>query len=226
MLILLPNLLHPNSLLESSFVPIMKEKVLSLSGLIAESEKEGRRFLKRFLDDFRKLPIALLNKHSHLIDPLLSPLQKGETWGLISDAGLPTLADPGAHLVRRLHCLKIHVETLPGPSSIIMALQLSGFFAQRFTFYGYPPHEEGDFRELLRTLPKEHPYIFIETPYKTDRLFKFFLDHSRSETELSISWSLMSNNQGTQTDSIAKWRETNKVFGKVPAVFIIKRKKI
>ncbi|MCB1085175.1 MAG: 16S rRNA methyltransferase, partial [Chlamydiia bacterium] len=161
MLYLLPNVLDEEG--NSAFLipEAIKEVVAKLDGIIAESEKGGRKFLKAFHPDFRSVPIILLNEHTTSIDALLSPLQKGERWGLISDAGLPVLADPGAKLVRRLHTLNIPIETFPGPSSIVYALQLSGLPGQRFVFNGYPPRDEKQLLERLRTLPKGETHLFI-----------------------------------------------------------------
>ncbi|MCB1110992.1 MAG: SAM-dependent methyltransferase, partial [Chlamydiia bacterium] len=174
---------------------------------------------------FRDIPIRLLNEHTESIDELLGPLQKGETWGLISDAGLPVMADPGARLVRRLRSLNIPVETFPGPSSIVYALQLSGLSAQNFTFHGYPPRQEEALRERLRTLPKDHTHVWIEAPYRSDALLKKFVAHLQDETELSVSWNLTLPNQGVRTGKILKWRQDFPTLGKVPAVFIVRGKK-
>ena len=119
-----------------------------LTGLIAESEKEGRRFLRRFAYEegrsFRDIPIEILNEHSTRVDlaSLKHLLKKGGKWGLVADVGLPTLADPGADLVFSCHAEKIPVYPLPGTSSIFYALMLSGFSAQNFAFQGYLPRKE------------------------------------------------------------------------------------
>jgi len=225
MLYLLPNLLG-EELSHESFLPSSVTKATqSLDGLIAESEKGARRYLKRFTKNFREIPILLLNEHTDEIDTLLAPLQKGETWGLISDAGLAALADPGAQLIRRLHSLKIPIETFPGPSSIIYALQLSGLFAQSFTFHGYAPRKEDVLKEKLRTLPKDHTHIFIEAPYRSDKLLNLLVHGLQDETDLSVSWNLTLPNQGVRTDSIKKWKGSIPKLGKVPAVFVIRGKK-
>lgn len=222
MLILLPNLLD-ETLDHSPFLPqSVGEIVSSLDGIIAESERGARRFMKRFTDHFREIPIRLLSEHTNEIDSLLPPLQKGEKWGLLSDAGLPVLADPGALLIRRLHTLKIPIETLPGPSSIVYALQLSGLYAQSFTFHGYPPKDEGKLKEMLRTLPKDHTHLFIEVPYRTDKFLKTLVHNLQDQTDLSIAWNLTLPSQGVRTQRIAQWKETLPTLGKVPAVFVIR----
>lgn len=225
MLYLLPNLLD-ESLDHSIFLPsIIGEIVSSLDGMIAESEKGARRFMKRFTDRFRQIPVCLLNEHTGEIDSLISPLQKGENWGLISDGGLPVLADPGARLVRRLHTLKIPIETFPGPSSIVYALQLSGFSAQTFTFHGYSPKDEKVLKEKLRTLPKDHTHLFIEAPYRTDKFLKNLVYGLQDETDLSVAWNLTLPSQGVKTEKIRQWKKELPTLGKVPAVFVIRGKK-
>lgn len=225
MLILLPNLLD-ESLDHSPFLPqSVGEIVASLDGIIAESERGARRFMKRFTDKFRDIPIRLLNEHTDEIDTLLGPLQKGEKWGLVSDAGLPVLADPGARLIRRLHTLKVPIETLPGPSSIVYALQLSGLHAQSFTFHGYPPKDDKKLKEMLRTLPKDHTHLFIEAPYRTDKFLKTLVQNLQDETDLSIAWNLTLPSQGVRTQKIAQWKQSLPALGKVPAVFVIRGKK-
>lgn len=221
MLILLPNLLD-TSLDHTPFLPTsVGEIVSSLDGIIAENEKEARRFLKRFTENFRDIPIRLLNEHTDEIDSLIAPFQKGEKWGLVSDAGLPVLADPGARLIRRLHTLNVPIETLPGPSSIVYALQLSGLPAQVFTFHGYPPKDPNALKEKLRTLPKNHTHLFIEAPYRTDKFLNTLIHNLQDAADLSVSWNLTLPSQGVKTQKIAQWKKAIPTLGKVPAVFVI-----
>lgn len=225
MLILIPNLLD-ETLDHSPFLPqSVGEVVASLDGMIAESERGARRFMKRFAEHFREIPIRLLNEHTDEIDSLLAPLQKGEKWGMISDAGLPVLADPGARVIRRLHSLNIPIETLPGPSSIVYALQLSGLPAQSFTFHGYPPKEKKKLKELLRTLPKDHTHLFIEPPYRTDKFLQTLIHNLQDETDLSVAWNLTLPSQGVKTLKISQWKKNIPTLGKVPAVFVVCGKK-
>lgn len=225
MLYILPNLLD-ESLDHNVFLPPnLGEVVSSLDGIIAESERAARRFMKRFTDNFRDIPIRLLNEHTKEIETLLPPFQKGEKWGLLSDAGLPVLADPGAPLIRRLHSLKVPVQTFPGPSAIIYALQLSGLSAQNFTFHGYGPKDEKELKEKLRTLPKDHTHLFIEAPYRTDKFLKNLVYNLQDETDLSVSWNLTLPSQGIKTQKIVEWKKALPSLGKVPAVFVIRGKK-
>ena len=137
-LYLLPNLLD-GELSHDAYLPISVDRAISsLDGIIAESEKEARRYLRRFMphEQMAKLPIKLLNEHTKSAElvQMIEPIVQGERWGLLSDAGLPCLADPGAPLVLLAHERHLQVVAFPGPSAIILALQLSGLNGQRFAF--------------------------------------------------------------------------------------------
>src|SRR5258708_21049619 len=142
-LLLLPNLLGEHRHHEMFLPSSVDKAVSSLDGLIAESDIEGRRFLKRFetKKPAMEIPIALFNEHTpdDHIDFLLEPIVKGGRWGLVSDAGLPCIADPGAKLVQRARQLGILIQAFVGPSSILFALMLSGLPGQKFAFQGYLP---------------------------------------------------------------------------------------
>src|SRR5437016_1032663 len=137
MLYLLPNLLDEEQPHERFLPAPLAEVVASLDGVFCESEKPARRFLGRFKR--ASLTLKLLNEHTKDTElaELIEPVEKGGRWGVLSDAGLPCIADPGAQLVSLARKKGIHVEALVGPSSIIMALMLSGLYCQRFSFHGY-----------------------------------------------------------------------------------------
>lgn len=153
-LFLLPNLLDESLPIEPFFPLSVREAVCSIQGLIAESDKMARRYLRKFLshDDMAKMPLAILNEHTKELHELLKPIERGEVWGLISDAGLPCIADPGADLVWLAHQKNLSVSTFVGPSSIVIALQLSGFGGQLFSFHGYLPRELPDLEAKVREL--------------------------------------------------------------------------
>ena len=142
-LILLPNVLDESLPIDPFLPAALGSAIKTIHGLIAESEKAGRRYLRKFLshDEMAALPIQLLNEHTKEFATLMKPMIEGQTWGLVTDAGLPCMADPGHELVSLAREKKIPVETHPGPSSIIYAIQLSGFPAQRFAFHGYLPRD-------------------------------------------------------------------------------------
>jgi len=229
-LYLLPNLLHEEARAEDTFVPSFRETVRSLQGLIAESEKKARRFLRLFLshEEMQAVPLALLNEHSETkeVKLLLEPILRGERWGLISDAGLPCVADPGSDLVKRAHLANVHIETFVGPSSLLMALQLSGCSGQKFSFEGYLPRETPPLEKCLidlekRSLKERSSHIWIEAPYRSEKLFSVAKSILQPSTQLCLAVSLMSDDARAVSLSIAKWREKEFPLGKEPTVFVM-----
>jgi 16S rRNA (cytidine1402-2'-O)-methyltransferase len=208
---LLPNVLHEESPWRFSPPPI--------DALIAESEKEAYAYFKRM--GIPKIPVYLLNEHTEHSSELLKISQ--DKVGLISDAGLPCLADPGSQLVTAARKKGIAVEAVPGPCSIVMALQLSGFSGQAFTFHGYFPREEKELIAKLRSLPKGAAHLFIETPYRTEKLFQLLLLHLQPNDQLCIAAELMGPNQFVETHSIKEWKTLSIPSGKPRAVFVIQK---
>lgn len=222
-LLLLPNLLNKEGLPDLFFPPSVQRAVLRLDGLIAENEKEGRAFLKRMEADYRNTPIELLNKHHHDLDALLEPIRKGETWGLISDAGLPVLADPGYQLVARARDFNVTVQAFVGPSSIVMALMLSGLPSQHFAFNGYLPRSPKDQIEKLEKRSKEEraTQVFIEAPFRNDKLLDSLLETLDESTKLCVAWDLTMPTQGVETHSVSTWKKRSRpTLHKKPAVFL------
>ena len=210
-LFLLPNLLHEASLW--TYTPPL------LDALIAESDKGGWTYLKKF--SIPQIPIHLLNEHtSHPADLLKIPQ---ESVGLISDAGLPCLADPGSLLVAAAHSQNIPVEAIPGPCSLTLALQLSGLTGQAFTFHGYFPREEKELIRALRGLTPNMAHLFIETPYRTEKLFQILLKTLQPHDQLSLALELMSPQQRVETHPIRAWKNRPAPTGKPRAVFVIQR---
>lgn len=228
-LILLPNLLD-EELPHARFLPAATQEIVeSLQGLIAESEKSARRYLKRFLphERFSVMPLKLLNEHSTQedIEQLLAPIMAGERWGLISDAGLPCIADPGAPLVKRAREKKVEIETMAGPCSIIMALQLSGMSGQRFMFHGYLPREIPELERELKQIEKQAretraTQIWIEAPYRSAKIAEQTIQTLQPATLFCIALSLTSPTQRVVTQKIADWRKAPLQIGKEPAVFL------
>ncbi len=222
-LLLLPNLLDKEAEHQLYFPISVDRAVQSLNGLIAENEKEGRAYLKRFGVPVQGFPIKLLNEHSQDIEELLTPMKNGERWGLISDAGLPVLADPGYQLVRRARMLGIAVEAFIGPSSLFLALMLSGLPAQRFAFQGYFPYEPEKVLKKLeeRSREEKSTQVFIETPYRNEKALTTLLATLSDSTVLSVAWDLTMPTQGVETYPIKDWKK--RLLPKIhkhPAVFL------
>ena len=229
-LFLLPNLLD-DELPHEPYLPVsVGEAVRSLDGLIAESEKGARRYLRRFVshEQMARLPLKLLNEHtqpSELLE-MIEPVIQGQRWGIVSDAGLPCLADPGAPLVWLARQRGLQVIAFPGPSSPILALQLSGLNGQRFAFHGYLPREMPDLQQRLRQLEKiskqeDSTEIWIEAPYRSSKMAQAVMETMSSETLLCIALSLIAPCQRIATQKIADWKKHPFSIEKEPAVFLI-----
>ncbi len=233
-LVLLPNLLD-ESLSHEAFLPgNINETVNNLDGLIAESEKGGRKFLMRFTYEegktFRDVPIHLLNEHSDTedVDDLVHMLNNGGKWGLISDCGLPCIADPGSQLVARMQQKRAEIEVVPGPSSIIMALMLSGIPSQSFSFNGYLPKKPEQIKPAILQHQKnssnqKQTQIYIEAPYRSKKTLQYLISYLAPDTELCVAWNLTLKNQGVATKTVGQWKGTHLPdINKTPAVFLFR----
>lgn len=232
-LLLLPNVLGDVRHHEL-FLPASVDKAVEkLEGLIAESESGGRRFLSRFKHAKKphEIPLALLNEHTPLadLDFLLEPLKKGECWGLISDAGLPCIADPGSKLVSLARQRGIVIQAFNGPSSILLSLMLSGFSGQKFQFHGYLNKEIKNLKREIQILEKRSQeerstQIFIETPYRNKALLEHLLQILDDETSLACAWDLTLNTQGILTQKVAFWKKSPlPALEKRNAIFLVSR---
>ena len=223
-LYLLPNLLD-EALPVEPFLPVSVGQAISaIQGLIVESEKMGRRYLRRFLshDAMAQMPLRVLNEHTRDLGELIQPIERGETWGLISDAGLPCIADPGADLVWLAHEKQIPVEALVGPSSLLMALQLSGFSGQQFAFHGYLPRELSELERKIDELQqKGGTQIWIEAPYRSAKLLEVLKQGLRAEKRLCVAVALTTAKQRVVSQTVSKWRSIGFPLEKEPAVFLI-----
>lgn len=227
-LYLLPNLLDDAVEDHTKFLPAnIGEIVASLDGVICETEKLARRFLGRFKK--AQLPLKVLDEHTkdEELAALLEPLEKGGTWGLLSDAGLPCIADPGAQVVKLARKKNIPVEAVIGPSSFIMALMLSGFCGQRFSFHGYLPREKEPRKVRIRALELKSrkeisSEIFMETPYRNLELLQDLFLELQPQTQLAVACDLTSPTQEVIVKSIKEWKKDPlPQINKRPCVFII-----
>jgi len=206
------------------------EVVRRLEVLVVETPKEARRFLKAAgvtLKD-RRIELSVLDKDTpdtRLAD-LLAPARSGTDTGVLSDAGCPGVADPGARLVRLAHVHDIPVVPLVGPSSILLALMASGMNGQRFAFNGYLPIETSARDAALRALEarsaaQRETQILIETPYRNERLLRAILDICEASTRLCIATDLTLASQQVATRTIARWRGSTPEIAKRPTVFLL-----
>jgi len=216
-LLLFPNLLGEQRHHEPFLPNSVDKAVQTIDGLIAESEKAGRRFLSRFetKKPAHDIPIALLNEHTPDadFDFLLKPILEGERWGLVSDCGLPCIADPGSKLVSRARKVGIVIQAFIGPSSILLALMLSGLSGQRFTFQGYIDKEPGkrvlNIRQLEKTSKQEEStQIFIEAPYRNQHTLESLVSTLNDQTLLCVAWDLTMTTQGLLSQPVALWKKS------------------
>ncbi len=197
---------------------------------MVENAKTARDFLKQLTTKMplQSLTLNVLNEHTQApeIQALLAPLLAGKNVGLISEAGCPAVADPGAALVRLAHQHQIRVVPLVGPSSILLALMASGLCGQRFRFHGYLPVEKIERRASLLALEKEsaardETQIFIETPYRNQQLFSAILETCLAGTELCLAIDVSLASEHIVTRTLAEWKKQTPVLDKRPAVFLL-----
>lgn len=226
-LYLLPNFLSDEQ--RSDDLPsTLKELIPVLDGFIVENEKEARKYLKHYLtgDQIRALSMHTLNKQTKDLIPLIEGLLRGQKWGLISDCGLPGIADPGAALVFLARQKGVDIKTIAGPCSIVMSLQLSGFCGQRFTFHGYLPQKEIERKNMLQELEKKScangtTQIFIETPFRNDRMLEAAIKSLKDSTYLCVVKNLESKDEQVFSFPVETWKNKNIELGKCPCVFLV-----
>lgn len=213
----------------SSVIPAFNiELIKGISVFIAEDAKNARRFLKQCgYPDISKAEILLLNEHTKQgdVSALLQSVLQGKNIGLMSDAGCPGIADPGADVIKLAHKKGIKVVPLVGPSSIVLSIMASGFNGQNFAFVGYLPIEKPQrvkrIKELEQIANKQNQsQFFIETPYRNSNLFDDLLLNLNSDTLLCLGINLTTSSEKIITKSIAEWKKTTKPeLNKIPAVF-------
>ena len=199
--------------------------VQSLRDFAVENAKSARAFLAA-----AGMPCAIrelnINPLEHDLASLLKPLQEGRSLGLLSEAGCPAIADPGAALVEAAHHAGFRVVPLVGPSSITLALMASGLEGQRFAFCGYLPREQSDRDQRIRALEKRsrserETEIFIETPYRNEALFAALMECCTESTRLCVAADLTLPGESITTRSVAQWRRAGATIGRRPAVFLL-----
>jgi 16S rRNA (cytidine1402-2'-O)-methyltransferase len=207
----------------------MRKAISPLRRFVVEHPKSARQFLKAQGLPLQELEFEVLDEHSKAedLDRLGRWLESGGDVGLLSEAGCPAIADPGAALVRRAHRLGVQVVPLIGPSSIVLALMASGLNGQRFAFNGYLPQSvpERDARILeleARSRKLVQTEIFIETPYRNDALFKAITTNCKPETLLSLASDLTGPHEEIRTRNIGQWRHGPlPQLHKRPTVFLL-----
>ena len=206
------------------------ERACSLRVFVVEEIRTARRFLSKYglRGHIAELEFHELNEHSSAADveALGALFDRGEDVGLLSEAGLPAVADPGTELVALCHRRGVEVVPLVGPSSLMLALMASGLNGQSFAFCGYVPAKPEERRNALKAMEKQssaarRSQIIIETPYRNDSLLADMLQTLSPRTRLCIAADITLPTQFIRTDSVAGWRSHVPAIGKRPCVFII-----
>ena len=197
---------------------------------IVENIKTARRFLKRagILKPINELSFFELNKKTKITElpTFLNPIAEGKNIGVLSEAGCPGIADPGADIVALAQQQKIKVVPLIGPSSILLALMASGFNGQSFCFNGYLPKDQKDRTRKLKELEKtaknrKQTQLFIETPYRNTHVFEDLLKNCFSSTKLCIAIDITLPSEQIYTKTIEEWKKTKINLQKRPCIFLI-----
>ncbi|MEY3789290.1 MAG: hypothetical protein RLZ09_126 [Pseudomonadota bacterium] len=237
-LYLIPNSLGPGAL-DEVLPASVRETTAQLDYFIAENAKTARAFLKLVSTThplgkpLQEIEIRELNINTAAseLPSLLAPLLAGRNAGLVSEAGVPAVADPGADLVRLAHQKNIPVKPLVGPSSILLALMASGLNGQSFAFQGYLPTDSGQRANRLRQLEQrsrqeKQTQIFIETPYRNEAMLEAIANHCTSSTLLTVATDLTLETETVRTQSIQVWKNEITAgrfpdFKKKPTVFLL-----
>lgn len=224
----------PSLLGESSAKHVLPQHNLNiistLNDFVVENEKSARRFIKTILPNKKQaeLQIEILNKHTedHEIPALLQPLKTGKSIGIISEAGMPGIADPGARLVWAAHQQGFEVVPLVGPSSIFLALAASGFNGQSFAFHGYLPIDKRERKQALLKLENKSRQessaeIFMETPYRNNKFLEDILQTLSSSTRLCVACDITLPTEFIFSGTIKQWKSQKVDLHKRPAIFLI-----
>lgn len=225
--------LIPNTLGETDILGVIPSEVIriirNLKVFASENKKNTRRFLKKIDKDIHldELVFLELNEHSERkdIEACLPYLEKNDI-GIISEAGCPGIADPGAELVALAHQRNYQVVPLVGPSSILLALIASGFNGQLFSFNGYLPIKGNERIRALKNYERQsatekRTQIFIETPYRNQKLFEEMLQVLSQNTLLSIACDITTPNEFIRTMSVQDWKKQKPEINKRPSIFLI-----
>ncbi|TAL75032.1 MAG: SAM-dependent methyltransferase [Bacteroidetes bacterium] len=225
--------LIPVTLGGTDFSKVIPEKVITLTKnlrfFIVEDIRSARRFL-RLID--KNFPIDdtiffELNEHTGETDiaHFLEPVLNGSDTGIMSEAGLPGIADPGSRIIAMAHKKKITVTPLSGPSSIILALISSGFNGQNFTFNGYlpvkQPERSAKLRELEKNCDSGYSQIFMETPYRNQKMFESIIEICHNDTELCIASDITLPSESIRTAKISEWKRNIPSLNDKLVIFVL-----
>jgi len=226
--------LIPTTLGESDTARVIPSEVSSIvkgiSHFIVENIRTARRYLRKMdptlnIDD---LTFFELNQHtdSQVTEAYLNPILEGFDIGIISEAGCPGIADPGAEVVRQAHIKQIRVIPLVGPSSILLSLMASGMNGQNFAFIGYIPVKPAERVKAIREIEKRSGFekqtqIFIEAPYRNTQLINDLINTLNDQTRLCIACDITLDTEYIKTQTVSQWKKGVPDLNKRPAIFLI-----
>ena len=226
--------LIPVPLSEGAVENVLPASNLALVGeikhFVVENVRSARRFLKKCDRSINidELTFYELNRHTdpNAIADYLQPLERGEAMGVISEAGCPAIADPGADVVAIAQRKGLKVRPLVGPSSILMGLMGSGFNGQSFAFLGYLPIDQGErarkFKEMERLIRNDNQtQIFIETPYRNNTLMAEMCKQLPGNLALCVATDITGAGEKIVTKTVREWAHTKYDFDKVPTIFLL-----
>lgn len=208
----------------------IKRSIDFIDDYIVENDKTARKFIKSIAPDKKQadLRLSLLNKHTESSDykKMIQPLLDGRNVGLMSEAGCPGVADPGAVIVKLAHEKGIQVIPLVGPSSILLAIMASGMNGQSFTFNGYLPIDAGEKKSTLKQLErisfeKNQSQLFIETPYRNNKIFEDMLATLQPNTHICVACDITLPTEFIKTLTVNDWKKNKVDLHKRPCIFII-----
>lgn len=213
---------------------VLPDQVLSiindLDEFIVENARTARRFLRRagFSKNLDEVTMHILDKHTGINEAseFIGSLKAGKTVGLLSEAGTPCIADPGAEVVRLCQEQNIRVAPLSGPSSILLALMASGFNGQQFAFHGYLPIQKPALKNKLKQLEnnilkENQTQIFIETPYRNMKLLEVIIQNCSPSLKLCIASEITTSNELIKTRNVSEWKKNVPELHKKPTVFLL-----
>jgi 16S rRNA (cytidine1402-2'-O)-methyltransferase len=204
--------------------------VISLKYFIVENIRTARRFLKKVNREINidELTFFELNQHTspEEIRTFLKPMQEGQDMGVISEAGCPAVADPGADVVAIAQQRNYVVKPLVGPSSILLSLMASGFNGQSFTFHGYMPIQQSDRAKMLKKMEVQiynnnQTQLFIETPYRNMKMLEDILTVCMPDTKLCIAVDITLETEFIKTKTVKEWKSQKPDLNKRPCIFLL-----
>lgn len=207
-----------------------REVIRGIKHFIVEDVRSARRFLKKVDAEINidELTFYPLNKHisAEEVSGYLKPLEEGTPMGVISEAGCPAVADPGADVVAIAQRKNLRVVPLVGPSSILLSVMGSGFNGQSFAFHGYLPIEPGERTKRLKELEsriytESQTQLFIETPYRNNKMAEEILRTCRPQTKLCIAANLTCDGEYIRTKSVKEWKGKLPDLNKIPCIFLL-----